>query len=55
MTSCSLIKWFKWQEQRLVVQSLKQADAQRIALDNRLKEAEKVIAALNKQLRGRND
>jgi len=44
---------FKWQEQRLVVQSLKQADAQRIALDNRLKEAEKVIAALNKQLRGR--
>jgi transposase len=43
----------EWQEQRLVVQSLKQADAQQKALDKRLKKAEQEIEALNQHGRGR--
>ena len=41
----------KWQEQRLVVHSLKQAASQEKALDARLEKAEKAIANLN--MRGR--
>ena len=43
----------EWQEQRLVVQSLKHAIAQKKALDARLERAEKAIEDLNKQGRGR--
>jgi transposase len=43
----------EWREQRLVVQSLKQADAQQKALDQRLKKAEREIEALNQCGRGR--
>ena len=43
----------EWQEQRLVVQSLKHAIAQKVALDARLKKAEQAIEDLNKQGRGR--
>jgi transposase len=43
----------EWQEQRLVVQSLKQADAQQKALDQRLKKAEQEIEVLNQRGRGR--
>ena len=42
-----------WQEQRLVVRSLKQADSQEKALDARLEKAEKAIADLNLRGRGR--
>jgi transposase len=43
----------EWQEQRLVVQSLKHAAAQQKALDKRLTKAEQEIAALNQRGRGR--
>ena len=43
----------EWQEQRLVVQSLKHAAAQQKALDTRLKKAEQEIEALNQHGRGR--
>ena len=43
----------KWQEQRLVVHSLKQAASQEKALDARLEKAEKAIANLNIRGRGR--
>jgi transposase len=43
----------EWQEQRLVVHSLKQAAAQEKALDARLEKAKKAIAALNARGRGR--
>ena len=43
----------EWQEQRLVVQSLKHADAQQKALDKRQKKAEQEIEALNQRGRGR--
>ena len=43
----------EWQEQRLVVQSLKHAIAQKKALDARMERAEKAIEDLNKQGRGR--
>ena len=43
----------EWQEQRLVVQSLKHAIAQKKALDARLEKAEQAIKALNQQGRGR--
>jgi transposase len=43
----------KWQEQRLVVHSLKQAASQEKALDARLEKAEKAIANLNVRGRGR--
>ena len=43
----------EWQEQRLVVQSLKHATAQKKALDARLKKAEQAIEDLNQQGRGR--
>ena len=43
----------EWQEQRLVVHSLKQAAAQEKALDARLEKAEKAIANLNLRGRGR--
>ncbi len=43
----------KWQEQRLVVQSLKQAVAQQARLDQRLAQAERDLAALNQRGRGR--
>jgi len=43
----------EWREQRMVVQSLKHAEAQQKALDNRLKKAELEIAALNKRGQGR--
>ena len=43
----------EWQEQRLVVQSLKQAIAQKKALDARLDKAEQAIKALNQHGRGR--
>ena len=43
----------EWQEQCLVVQSLKHAIAQKKALDARLDKAEQAIAALNRQGRGR--
>lgn len=43
----------KWQEQRLVVQSLKHAIAQKKALDARLEKAEQAIKALNQHGRGR--
>ena len=43
----------KWQEQRLVVHSLKQAASQEKALDARLEKAEKAIANLNRRGRGR--
>jgi transposase len=43
----------EWQEQRLVVQSLKHADAQHKALDQRLKQAVQDIEALNQRGRGR--
>ena len=43
----------EWQEQRLVVHSLKQAAAQEKALDARLEKAEKAIADLNLRGRGR--
>ena len=42
----------EWQEQRLVVHSLKQAAAQEKALDARLAKAEKTIASLNVRGRG---
>jgi len=42
-----------WQEQRLVVRSLKRADSQEKALDARLEKAEKAIAGLNLRGRGR--
>ena len=42
-----------WQEQRLVVQSLKHAAAQRQALDKRLAQAQRDLAALNQRGRGR--
>jgi transposase len=42
-----------WQEQRLVVRSLKQATSQEKALDARLEKAEKAIADLNLRGRGR--
>jgi transposase len=44
---------FEWQEQRLVVQSLKHKDAQQKALDTRLKKAVQEIEVLNKVGRGR--
>ncbi len=43
----------KWQEQRLVVHSLKQAASQEKALDARLEKAKKAIANLNLRGRGR--
>ena len=43
----------EWQEQHMVVQSLKHAEAQRKALDSRLKTAEQEIIALNQRGRGR--
>jgi len=43
----------EWQEQRLVVQSLKHAIAQKKGLDARLDKAEQAIAELNRQGRGR--
>ena len=43
----------EWQEQRLVVQSLKHAIAQKKALDARLEKAEPAIKALNQHGRGR--
>jgi transposase len=43
----------EWHEQRLVVQSLKHADAQQKALDRRLNKAEQAIEALNQRGRGR--
>ena len=43
----------EWQEQRLVVQSLKHAIAQKKALDARLEKAKQAIEDLNKQGRGR--
>ncbi|MEI6069954.1 MAG: hypothetical protein WCP96_21695 [Methylococcaceae bacterium] len=43
----------EWQEQRLVVQSLKHAITQKKALDARLDKAEQAIAVLNLQGRGR--
>ena len=43
----------EWREQRLVVQSLKQAASQQAALDKRLKKAESEIAALNQHGKGR--
>src|SRR5664280_1099179 len=43
----------EWQEQRLVVQSLKHAIAQKKALDARLENAEQAIKALNQHGRGR--
>ncbi len=43
----------EWQEQRLVVQSLKHASAQHKALDKRLAKAEQEINALNQRGRGR--
>ena len=43
----------EWQEQRLVVRSLKQAASQEKALDARLEKAEKAIADLNLRGRGR--
>jgi hypothetical protein len=43
----------EWQEQRLVVRSLKQAASQEKALNARLEKAEKAIAALNLRGRGR--
>lgn len=43
----------EWQEQRLVVHSLKQAASQEKALDARLEKAEKAIANLNLRGRGR--
>jgi transposase len=43
----------EWQEQRLVVQSLKQAEAQQKMLEERLKKAEQDIVALNQRGRGR--
>jgi hypothetical protein len=43
----------KWQEQRLIVHSLKQAASQEKALDARLEKAEKAIANLNRRGRGR--
>jgi transposase len=43
----------EWQEQRLVVQSLKHAIAQKKALDARLEKAEQAIEALNQHGRGR--
>ena len=46
-------KAIKWQEQRLVVHSLKQAAAQEKALTVRLEKAEKAIADLNLRGRGR--
>lgn len=46
-------KAIKWQEQRLVVHSLKQAAAQEKALTARLEKAEKAIADLNLRGRGR--
>jgi len=42
-----------WQEQRLVVRSLKQAASQEKALDARMEKAEKAIADLNLRGRGR--
>jgi len=44
---------FEWQEQRLVVQSLKHTKAQQMALDKRIKKAEQEIQALNLRGRGR--
>ena len=44
-----------WQEQRLVVRSLKQASSQEKALDARLDKAEKAIAGLNRRGRKRLD
>jgi len=43
----------EWQEQRLVVRSLKQAASQEQALEARLGKAEKAIAGLNRRGRGR--
>ena len=43
----------EWQEQRLVVRSLKQAASQEKALDARLEKAERAIADLNLRGRGR--
>jgi transposase len=43
----------EWQEQRLVVRSLKQAASQEKALEARLEKAEKAIAGLNLRGRGR--
>ena len=43
----------EWQEQRLVVQSLKHAIAQKKALDARMEKAEQAIEALNQHGRGR--
>ena len=43
----------EWPEQRLVVQSLKHADAQRRALEQRLTKAEQDVQALNRRGRGR--
>jgi len=43
----------QWEEQRLVVQSLKQATAQQRRLDQRLHQAEQDLAALNQRGRGR--
>ncbi|MDP2902071.1 MAG: hypothetical protein Q8N96_03045, partial [Methylovulum sp.] len=43
----------QWQEQRLVVHSLKQAASQKKALDARLEKAQKAIANLNLRGRGR--
>ena len=44
---------FEWQEQRLVVQSLKHAEAQQKALDKRLEKAEQEIQVFNLRGRGR--
>lgn len=44
---------FQWQEQRLIVQSLKHANSQQKALNKRLKQAEQEINNLNLRGRGR--
>ena len=46
-------KPIEWQEQRLVIHSLKHAKSQEKALDERLKKAQKAIEALNLRGRGR--
>jgi len=47
------VEGVEWQEQRLVVQSLKHASAQHKALDKRVAKAEQEIKALNQRGRGR--
>jgi len=47
------VNTIKWQEQRLVVHSLKQAASQEKALDARLENAENAIANLNMRRHGR--